>query len=162
MVIDIHRSANTWRSHKSSSNFPLTGPIFLLVYSHFTCTVMYTSLSLWLLDHLSCGFYGPVPLGGSIKQWCCLTSVICLSRTSWILMASTATGGKVRWAPQACMGWSWAAPCAGAGAMGHIARLPAQLAYFKFYWKLASKASAISNAICWLVLPSWRNMPWFD
>jgi len=59
----------------------------------------------------------PRPLGGGIKQWCCLTSDVWrrLSRTSWIFMEPTATGTKARWAPQArrkaCMGWSWAAAC---------------------------------------------------
>jgi len=33
---------------------------------------------------------------------------------------------KARWAPQACMGWRWAAAC-GVQGRGHIARLPAQL-----------------------------------
>jgi len=50
-------------------------------------------------------------------------SVWRLSRTSWILMAPTATGGKARWAPKArrkaCMGWSWTAACSVQG-RGHI------------------------------------------
>ena len=56
-----------------------------------------------------------------IKHWCCLTSV-CLSRTSWIFMAPTATESKARWALQACMGWSWAAPCTGVEAYSAASR----------------------------------------
>ena len=53
----------------------------------------------------------PAPRRG-IKQWCCQTSDVCLSRTSWIFVAPTATGSKAHWAPQArCKAWSWAAAC---------------------------------------------------
>ena len=59
------------------------------------------------------------PLGGGIEQWCCLTSVcVCLSCTLWIFMVPTATGTRCarHCRHKACMGWSWATPCTGAGA----------------------------------------------
>ena len=67
--------------------------------------------------------YAPAP-GGGIKQWCCLTSSVCLSDVcrihgeySW---RPQLTGSKTRWVPQARRVWSGTGPqraaCTGAGA----------------------------------------------
>ena len=65
-----------------------------------------------------------------------------LSRTSWILMATTATGSKTRWAPQArrkaCLGWSLAAAC---GVQGPgISWRPPAYSMFSYYFLVNDSA----------------------
>jgi len=56
----------------------------------------------------------PRPLGGDIKQLCCLTSV-CLTSVAYIVSIHGAHSywkqGALSAAGQACMGWSWTAAC---------------------------------------------------
>ena len=92
-TIYLHCSSQTWHC-------------VLLIMLHF---------SLWFSIIQREHFYAR-PIGGGIKQWCWRLTSVCLSRTSWIWrpqLLEAKRAGRRRC--KACMGWSWAAPCAGAG-----------------------------------------------
>jgi len=66
----------------------------------------------------------PCPIGGGIKQRCCLTSDdVCRVHREYSWRPQL-TESKARWGPQArrkaCMGWSWAAAYRGGAYRGGL------------------------------------------
>ena len=120
---------------------------FLFIYRVYSSAlnaaiIKYMNWKIYKNDYCKClnsvrlALFMPAPLGGGIKQRCWLTSDVCLSSVCLsVCMSVCRLHREYSWRPQllearragrcrrkACMGCSWAAPCAGAGAYSAASR----------------------------------------